>query len=52
MSSKNITNVSAERKSIQWKSYLRKNGINADCPEEFKEIADFIASKMRPLLPR
>ena len=43
---------SDERKSIQWKSYLRKNGINADCPGEFKEIADFIASKMRPLLPR
>jgi hypothetical protein len=43
---------SDERKSIQWKSYLRKNGIDADCPGEFKEIADFIASKMRPLLPR
>ena len=37
---------SDERKSIQWKSYLRKNGINADCPGEFKEIADFIASKI------
>jgi predicted nucleotidyltransferase component of viral defense system len=42
---------SDERKSIQWKAYLRKNGIVADCPSEFKEIAEFIASKLRVLLP-
>lgn len=41
-----------ERKSVQWKAYLRKSGIVADCPQEFKVIADFIASKMLPLLPR
>lgn len=43
---------SDERKSVQWKAYLRKSGIVVDCPHEFKEIADFIASKIRPLLPK
>ena len=43
---------SDERKSVQWKAYLHKSGIVADCPQEFKVIADFIASKMLPLLPR
>ena len=40
------------KKSVQWKAYLRKSGIVADCPQEFKVIADFIASKMLHLLPR
>lgn len=41
---------SDERKSVQWKAYLRKNGIEADCPNEFKEIVDYISSKVCPLL--
>ena len=40
-----------ERKSVQWKAYLKKNGIEADCPNEFKVIVDCIASKVCPLLP-
>ena len=39
-----------ERKSVQWKAYLKKNGIEADCPNEFKVIVDYIASKVCPLL--
>ena len=39
-----------KRKSVQWKAYLKKNGIEADCPNEFKVIVDYIASKVCPLL--
>ena len=40
-----------ERKSVQWKAYLKKNGIEAECPNEFKAIVDYITSKVCPLLP-
>ena len=40
-----------ERKSVQWKAYLKKNGIEAECPNEFKVIVDYITSKVCPLLP-
>lgn len=43
---------SDKRKSAQWKAFLRKNGIEADCPIEFNTIADFITSKIYPLLPK
>ena len=43
---------SDKRKSTQWKAFLRKNGIEADCPTEFNIIADFITSKIYPLLPK
>ena len=39
-----------KRKSVQWRAYLKKNGIEADCPNEFKVIVDYIASKVCPLL--
>lgn len=43
---------SDKRKSAQWKAFLRKNGNEADCSIEFNTIADFITSKIYPLLPK
>lgn len=41
-----------EKKSVQWKAYLRKNDMRSDCPVEFEEISKFATSKLLPLLPR
>ena len=30
---------------------VKKNGIEAECPNEFKVVVDYITSKVCPLLP-
>lgn len=41
-----------KKKSVQWKSYLRKNQISEDCPNDFAEVAGFIAQRLLPLMPK
>ena len=41
-----------QRKAVQWKAYLRKNQITEDCPNDFAEVARFVARKLLPLVQR
>lgn len=37
---------------MKWRAYLKKNQIGEGCPAVFAEVADFVAQRLIPLLPR
>ena len=40
------------KKAIQWRAYLKKNQIGEGCPDVVAEVADFVAQRLIPLLPK